>query len=236
MSPVSRIINVFISPSTTFTDLKRNSSWWLAWLFIMVMSIPFFVAIEQKVGYEQLVRNQISTNRMAKDAMDKLSADQREQQIKTRAAFARYISYATPVLALIIYVVVAALLMGTFNFGVGTEVPFSLSLAVVVYSYLPHALRAILAAIALFAGANPEGFDPNNPIASNLGFFIDHVAHPAWYTFASWIDLFGIWIVILLGIGYSSVSKVKRSTAIGVVAGWYLLMALIFTGLTAAFS
>ena len=236
MSPLSRIVNVFFSPSETFTDLKRSSSWWMAWLLVILMSIPFFLAIEQKVGYEQLVRNQISTNRMARDAMDKLPPDQRDQQIKNRAVFAKYFSYATPILGLIVYVLVAALLMGTFNFGLGTEVPFSLSLAIVVYSYLPQALRSILAAIALYAGADPSAFDPNNPIASNLGILVNRVDHPALYVFASWVDLFGIWIVILLGIGFSCVSKVKRSTAIAVVAAWYLLMALIFTGLTAAFS
>jgi len=236
LSQVQRIINVFVSPSSTFSDLKRNPTWWVAWLLICVMSVPLIVAIQQKVGYDQLVRNQISTNARAREAMEKLPADQREQRIQAQAAFGKYIAYATPIIALIVYVIVAGVLMGTFNFGVGTEVSFSLALAITVFAYLPAAIKSILAAIALYAGADPEAFDPNNPVATNLGFFVARTDHPALYTLLSWVDLFGIWIVILLGIGFSSVSKVKRSTAIYIVAGWYVLTALLLTGLAAAFS
>ncbi len=39
-----------------------------------------------------------------------------------------------------------------------------------------------------------------------------------------------------MGIGFSCNSKVKRSTAIAIVAGWYLLYKLVGAGLGAAFS
>jgi len=40
-----------------------------------------------------------------------------------------------------------------------------------------------------------------------------------------------IWTIILIGIGYSCTSKVKRSTAITIVAVWYLIYKLIGAGL-----
>ena len=39
------------------------------------------------------------------------------------------------------------------------------------------------------------------------------------------------WIIILIGIGYACTSKVKRSTAITVVAVWYLVWKVISAGL-----
>jgi hypothetical protein len=48
---------------------------------------------------------------------------------------------------------------------------------------------------------------------------------------ASALDVFIIWTIVLIGIGYSSTSKVKRSTAIIVVVCWYLLWKLITSGL-----
>ena len=45
-----------------------------------------------------------------------------------------------------------------------------------------------------------------------------------------------IWTLVLTAIGFSSVSKVKRSTALLIVFGWYLIFVLASTGLGAAFS
>jgi hypothetical protein len=35
-----------------------------------------------------------------------------------------------------------------------------------------------------------------------------------------------IWTIVLMGIGFACNSKVKRSTAIAIVAGWYLFWKL----------
>jgi hypothetical protein len=48
---------------------------------------------------------------------------------------------------------------------------------------------------------------------------------------ASSLDVLIIWSIILIGIGYSCTSKVKRSTAIMIVAGWYLVYKLITSAL-----
>jgi hypothetical protein len=43
---------------------------------------------------------------------------------------------------------------------------------------------------------------------------------------ASALDVIALWTIVLLGIGFSSNSKVKRSTAIILVAAWYLFWKL----------
>jgi hypothetical protein len=48
---------------------------------------------------------------------------------------------------------------------------------------------------------------------------------------ASSLDVLVIWSIVLIGIGFASTSKVKRSTAIVVVAAWYLLYKLCTSGL-----
>ena len=126
--------------------------------------------------------------------------------------------------------------MGTFNFAMGTEVPFNTSLAIVVYAQLPRIIRLVLAIISLFAGADPESFILANPVASNPGFLVDAGAHPALYALASSFDLFTFWTIVQIGIGFACVSKVKKSTAIAVVFAWYALIALVEAGFIAAFS
>lgn len=236
LSQVSRITNVFFAPSATFNDIKRNASWWAAWLLISVFSMIFVFAMQQKVGFVQMMQNEINASPKAAERMEKLSPEQRAQQMDMGASFTKYISYATPLIILVVAVVVAAVLMGSFNFGTGAEIKFSTALAVVMYSYVPGILKGVLGAIALYAGADPESFNPRNPIATNLGFVLSRADHPVLYSLASSVDLFAIWAIILMGIGFSCVSKVKRSTATSIVAGWYVVIILIGAGWVAIMS
>ena len=236
LSPVARITNIFFSPSTTFADLKRKPSWWVAWLLISVVSLIFVFAMQQKIGFDRMVQNEINASPKTVEQLDKMPPEQREQRMQISTTVTKYISYGTPVFILIVNVIIAAVLMATFNFGFGTEVSFGLSMALVFYSFIPEILKSILGAISLYAGADPDGFNPRNPIATNLGFFISRTDHPVLYSLGSSVDIFGIWVLILLGIGFATVSKVKRGTAISVIAGWYILIALAGAGWVAAFA
>ena len=227
LSTVARITNVFFSPSETFTDLKRKPSWWVAWLLISVFSLLFVFAIQQKVGFGQLMENQMRSNPKTAEQYDKMTPEQRAIGEK----FTMGVSYGTPVILLIISLIFAGIYTGTFNFGLGTEIPFGLALAIVFYAAIPQILQSTLGAISLYAGADPEAFNPNNPVATNVGYFISQTTHPALFVLGSFIDIFRIWTVILTGIGFACVSKVKRSTAISAVAGWYVLIALVFSGI-----
>ena len=168
--------------------------------------------------------------------LEKLPPDKREAQLEIGAAISRYIWYGIPLILLIFSVIFAAVLMGSFNFGLGTEVPFSIALAVVIYSSLPGILRSLLIVISLYAGASPEGFDAQNPIATNLGFLLSRAEHPVWYSLASSVDLFRIWSVVLMGLGFATVTKVKRKTAMSLVFGWYIVAVLLGAGIVAIFS
>ena len=48
-------------------------------------------------------------------------------------------------------------------------------------------------------------------------------------------DVIAIWMIVLMGIGYAANSKVKRGTAIAVVAAWYVVVKLVGIGFSAMF-
>jgi hypothetical protein len=81
----------------------------------------------------------------------------------------------------------------------------------------------------LFAGADPEGFMLDAPVASSLGALVTRTESPAVYVLVSAIDVFTIWMIILLGIAFSTGTKTKRGTAIGVIFGVYAVVVLIRT-------
>ncbi len=236
LSVVQRLTNVFFAPSKTFTDLNRNNSWWPAWLVVSIFALLFIVAVQQKVGFEQITRNEIAASPKAQEAMEKLTPEAREQRIQMSVGMTKGFSYGVPVTLLISAAIIGGVLLATFNFGLGAELSFNTLLAVLFYAWVPGILKSILAAISLFAGADPEGFNIRNPAATNIGFFFSRPDHPVLHSMFSWVDIFAIWYIILLGIGFSCVSKVKRSTATSVIAGWYIVCAIIGTGWVALFS
>ncbi len=238
LSTVSRILNTFIAPSQTFTDLKHHTTWttWLApWLVSAIFAVIFVVVMANKIGFEQVAQNQLKLSPKQAEQLEKLPPEQRERQMRISAAVTKGISFAVPVFSLIFLVIVAAILMATFNFGVGAEVPFKTALAVVLYASLPGIVKSALGIISMLAGVDPEGFIIQNPVATNLAYFMNPAESPVLYSLASSFDIVAIWTLVLTAIGFSCVSKMNKGTTMGVVFGWYILVALVGAGFAALF-
>lgn len=116
--------------------------------------------------------------------------------------------------------------MMTFNFGLGAKATYKEYLAVWFYAGLPFLIKFLLAATAIFFGVSAEQFDINNPVGTNVGWFLTSDV-PLWVrTLFSSADIFTLWVVVLLILGCSIVAKVKRSSAAIVIIGWWVLIIL----------
>jgi hypothetical protein len=232
LSEGARIVNTFIAPAKTFTDLRRNASWWGPWLLISIFALIFIYSMDRQVGFEQISKNEIAKSPRA-DQFDKLPVAQQEKQLRVTSNVVRYLSYAIPLTILFYFAVTALVLWGTFKIATGAEVSFKVAYAIVFYASLPIIISSILGAISMFAGVNPEGFNVNNPVATNPAYFMDPTVHKFLYGMASGLDILIIWTIILMGIGFSCTSKVKRSTAIIIVAAWYVFWKLGISAMAA---
>ena len=236
LSEGARIANTFVAPSKTFTDLRRSASWWGPWLLISIFSLLFIYAMGRQVGFEQISRNQVAHSSRA-EQFEKLPADQQAKQIQLSSKIIRYFAYGSPLMILFYFLISTLVLWTTFKIAAGAETTFGQAYAIVMYASLPGIVGAILGFVSLFAGVDPEGFDVNNPVGTNLAYYLDPASTGKFvHGMASALDVITIWTIVLLGIGFASTSKVKRSTAIPIVAAWYLVYKLTASGLAAAFS
>jgi hypothetical protein len=231
LSEGARIVNTFIAPSKTFTDLRRNASWWGPWILIAIFSLLFIYAIGKQVGFEQISKNQIAHSSRA-DQFDKLPADQQTKQIQISSKIIGFFAWGSPILILFYALIETLALWLTFKLAVGAETTFKRAYAIVMYAGLPGIIGAILGTISMFAGISPEGFDINNPVGTNVAYYLDpETTNKFVRGMSSSLDVISIWTIVLLGIGFACNSKVKRSTAIIIVAVWYLVFKLITSGL-----
>lgn len=236
LSEGERLTNVFIAPSKTFTDLKRKAGWFVPWLVLAIVTVAFVGVAGYKVGFRQMMENEMRLNPKAQERISQIPPERRDAAMAVSVTITKVRFFLRPVFLLVVFLIYAAILLATFNFGMGTQVPFGTCLSIVVYAQLPIAIRSLLAIVALLAGADPEGFLIDNPIASNLGYFVDASSHLVLYTLASAVDIFVIWTIVLTGIGFACVTKLKKATTIGTVFAWYALFILIIMGVVAVFT
>ena len=236
LSEPARLINTFVAPSKIFTDLRRSASWWLPFLISAIVSVMFVYVVDQKVGFRKAMENQIRIQPKQAERLERMPADQRETAMRQQTGFWRVFSYASPLVGLLFYLIIAAVLFATFKFAASADIGFKTMYALVVFAWLPAIFVSLLAVVSLLAGASSDGFLIQNPAATNLGIVVDPTSSPVLYALLSSVDIFTIWSLILMAIGVTCISKVKRGAAFAVVFGWFGFWVLIKIGLAAASS
>src|SRR6267154_4834710 len=110
LSEGARIVNTFIAPSKTFTDLRRNAAWWAPFLLMVIVSTFLVYSVGQKIGFRKVTENQLQMAPKQAAQLDNLPADQRERQLEQRSTGTKYLSYGFPVITLIIWIIIATAL------------------------------------------------------------------------------------------------------------------------------
>jgi hypothetical protein len=123
-------------------------------------------------------------------------------------------AYLGPIVGIPIYaLVVAGVLLGIFAGILSAPVRFKQAFAVVAYANLPGIISGILLMVVLQL-KNPDEFNVQNPLAFNPGAFMDPLASPKWlYSLATSLDLFTLWVIVLLAIGFKAAAGRKMSFA-----------------------
>jgi len=231
LSQIERIIDTFIAPRKTFTDLRRSAAWWAPWLLIILVSVSFVYVGGEKVGFRKISENNMKAQPKQQAQLEQLPPAAREQRMEQVAGFTKVVSYSFWILQLVFLLIIAGLQFGTLKLAAGADVTYKVSLAIIVYASLPGIIKALLAMVSLLAGASPDSFTFQNPLATNPAYFMDPASSPFLYSLGSSLDIFLIWTLILNAFGFTCVSKVKMGTALAVVFGWWIVITLGFSSL-----
>ena len=173
LSQVERVVDVFIAPSKTFTDILRSTSWWLPFVIMVVMSMGSAFAIDRTVGFYRLLpRQQIAKSSMGSDRINSLPADQRAKAIQQQATVTKYTTYCAFVFILIFVALHSLVLWASFNFGLGAKTTFGQVFAVIMFAGLPKAFVWLISIVLLFSGVGLENFDAQNPVGTNIGYYL----------------------------------------------------------------
>jgi hypothetical protein len=122
--------------------------------------------------------------------------------------------------------IVAGVLLLTFRLMAG-EGDFRQAFSVTVYAWYPRLIKGIFGTVVILTRKSLSIVDLQNPLMSNLGFLFDPRTKPLQFALASSVDLFTIWSVVLLVIGFAAVSRLSRGRSAGIVVGWWIVVNLL---------
>jgi hypothetical protein len=224
-----RLLGVFISPKETFADVARKPGFVAPLITLMIAAVAVTEVMLWKIGAERIVRMSMEQSGQA----SRMSPEQLDQAVTTAAKITGIAMHVGGVVGVPIYLLILAglgILIANVIFG--AQVKFGTVVSLVCYANLVSLLSSLMA-LAMMLFGDLEHFNVQNPIPTNPGFFLNvtEVSKPL-YAFASSIDIFPIWIMILLGIGLSEGTgrKVKASSIFLVYLGFWALWVLIKIG------
>jgi hypothetical protein len=120
----------------------------------------------------------------------------------------------------------------------GSEMDFVRSLSVAIHGSVPLGAAAIIG-IPVALGRSEmsmEELQGGQYLMSNLGFLAGEEAGAVTRALLTSVDLFSVWCIILLTIGYRIVARVSRGAALAVTLAVWGLGVLLKVAMAAAFS
>ncbi len=225
MTELARLAGVFWDPRPVYADLAARPRWWAPILLTTLAALAFLAAFSNRVGWEQFLEQEFRTN----SRLQQLPAEQQREIIARQAKIVGVTSYAGAVVGTVgVCLLVAGIFLFVFRSLAGAELSFRQSLSITAYSFLPHAVASALA-IVVVTQADPADFDLRNPLMLNASWLVRSESAPAWLrTLAASFDLFAIWTLLLLALGYSVAAgklAYRKSLAL-VLAVWGFYVAL----------
>jgi Yip1-like protein len=223
MNEAARLAGVFFSPGKAFADIARRPRWWIPVILISILSTVYLTAFTQRVGWDSVIRPAIEQLPNAQT----MTAQQRETLITTYAGFYKYVGYLSVVGTLFYVFITAVILMFLFDTMMSASIGLKRMMAIVSYGILPLLIQTVLSMVVLFL-KDPDEFNLRNPLVFNVGAFLSPDSSAVLRVLGSSIDLFSLWIVVLLAIGVSAAGrKISFGKAFtGIASLWVLLVGL----------
>lgn len=211
ISPFGRVIGVIFSPKATFEDIARKPSWVLVILIWTALSVISVVALNQRMNWRDYIIQQMEKSPRAAQ----LSAEQKQQQADMGVKFTVPIVYASGFLVPICFALFVGLVMwGAYNLLAGAGARFSQSFSIVAHAGLVGLgiVGTPLFLLVLFL-RSPGTVDPDNPVATNLAVLLPEDSAKWLLTLCKSIDVFSLWTLILIAIGFAAVNPRKLKGA-----------------------
>ncbi|PYQ67870.1 MAG: hypothetical protein DMF54_02950 [Acidobacteria bacterium] len=228
-SPLARVAGVFVSPGPTFASIARRPGWVLPLVISTVLSIAATAAIVPRLDFESALRERFTARGQT------VPEERIEQIVAAQKRFAPIVAYCWALLApTVLALVLATIFLLSFK-AFGWDLKFRQAFGVTAHAFLPAIGVSML--LIFFVSrmdlVNPA--DLGDVAHTNPGFLIDRHSNPALHSLASSLDVFSLWVLALLVIGFAAAAKVPRKKAAILIGTLWVLYVFGKAGWAAIF-
>ena len=225
-NPFARIGGALFAPNETFREIAAKPDFGVALAVLLIVGAICTFIIAQHVDFES------STREAFESQSQQMSKEDIDRAVRIGSSVARALMYFAPVISLIFYVAIAAILLLAFKMF-GGEGTFKQAFSVTLYAWYPLLIKGILMAIIVMSRGIVPADQINNVVMSNLGFLVNMKEQPVLHALLSSIDVFNIWALALFTIGFSWVSRLSKAVSGAIVVGLWLVTLVIKLGFAA---
>jgi hypothetical protein len=207
ISSIGRVFGAIVNPRPTFESIVRRPNWIPPIILGCLIFMAVVASFTYRGGWPSFFEKQAADNsriqQMSPEARDSLLA----KQEKIAPTFGYIEGVVLPFLSVLI---VSGILLGTFTLAGSVKTDFKTTLGIAAYAGLPWVIQGLLGVLVIFL-KDPANVDLQNLVASNPGAFLAGDA-PKWLAaLLTSIDIFAIWNIALVGVGFSAINPKKLS-------------------------
>jgi hypothetical protein len=230
---LGNLVDVYFSPRQAFTRIVGKPSFLVPFVAFLVLVLGFTALWMSKLDPVEFMKTQLEES----GQWDKIPADQREGILESAAGRMRTFGWIGPVVFTpLMLLVVAGALLFVFRFLYGSEAVFKQALAIVSWCFFATGLVTTPLTVLVLYLKGEWSVTPDQAVRANLSVLLDksEAARPLWTLFSS-IDVFTLWLVFLLAVGFGVASRKSTGSAFWGVAIPWLLIVLVKVGWAALF-
>jgi hypothetical protein len=220
-----RIVGVLTAPTSTFEAIARRPDVLVPLVVLMIFSLLANVLIARNIDFNSITRQAIEDSQSG--SSQQMTAEQMDRAVRFGGAIAKAMTYAAPVLQLIVLAAIAGLLLIAFRMF-GGEGDYRQAFSIATYSWYPLVINGVIAMIVLLSRKSISVADLRSPVRSNLGFLVDMKTHPFGSAILSSLDVFSFWSIALLIIGFAAMSRLSKGKAAAIVLTYWILYIGVF--------
>jgi hypothetical protein len=228
----SRLGGVYFSPGETFREIGRSPGVFVPIVVLVTIGLLAGYYVTKHLDLQSMMSAQLENAVQ----QGNISQEQMEQQLSLISRFTGVMVTVSAGLGSLAISLIVAGFAKLFSLFVGAENRFKPVFSVTLYTMIAVSIIQSILLVVILYFKNPGDISPTNVnslVASNLGAVFagimgGDVLPKFLMNLAGYVDLFAIWRIALLAIGYSAVSrKLKTATAAAWLVAGYAVIAVI---------
>ncbi len=217
---LGRIVTIFSSPTKTFRSIAERPTWLVALLVQLVLGAVSLGIAAPKIDWRGSIETKLyRAGREMPEGVEPILGFLEEHGTGS-------VLSAGVLLGWIIFPLSAFVFLRVFK-AMGSDLSFRTSLGVFVHGFMPWAVVSLLSIPILMTTESLNLYDPGFPTLS-LGAFADGETSLELWILLNSIDLFSLWSIVFLVIGYSIAAKIDKfrvaMAVVGLWAAWTVFM------------